>query len=104
MNAPHLPHYPVHGSTFGTRWYEPEVLAAGDMREELGMEHQDEWLEEHPVSTLLVAGVASIMGGAAWTVFFLWFFHEWHQVLIIVPLVLAAVAFGLFRWLYHRIN
>ena len=95
MNAPHFPGYPMPTAAPAKI---DEFLDSYEERQ------TDQTIADHPVSTLAVAIGASVAGGAAWTAFFLWFFHQWADVLIVVPLLLAAVAFGLFRWLFHRLH
>jgi hypothetical protein len=104
MNTPHLSRYPVPVNSFGSRWDDISTVALDDYDEtpESGRPH--EWVENHPVSTFAVAVAASVTGGAAWVTFFLWFFHQWRDVLIVVPVVLATAAFTLFRWLFHRLH
>ena len=101
MNAPY---YPFPGNSPGARWNNLSADFEGLFPEEIEMVRPEEWMEERPFSTLLIAVSASILGGAAWTAFFLWFFHQWSGVMIAVPLVLAAAAFAMFRHLFHRLH
>ncbi|HWB04141.1 MAG TPA: hypothetical protein VG796_14030 [Verrucomicrobiales bacterium] len=104
MNVPHLPSYPVPQNPFGAEWNEGLALSSPGEAADHAADQSDEWLAEHPASTLALAIGGSVTGGMAWTTLFLWWFHDWPDVMITLPLVLAAAAFGLFRWLFHRLH
>ncbi|HEX2749631.1 MAG TPA: hypothetical protein VHM91_16595 [Verrucomicrobiales bacterium] len=101
MNAPY---YPFPGNAPGARWNDLSADFDGMFPGEIEPVRSGEWVEERPLSTLLLAVSASVLGGAAWTSFFFWFFQQWSGVMIIIPLVLAAAAFATFRYLLHRLR
>jgi hypothetical protein len=104
MNTTLSPRYPHSVKSLETPWNDMSTAAIDDLQESLASLDGEEWVEGHPVSTFVVALGASITGGAAWIAFFVWFFQQWRDVLIVIPLVLAAISFALFRWLFVRLH
>ncbi len=105
MNAPHLPHFASPARPLGSDWYQaPLTLRNVDVIDEFDAEAPDSVVAQHPVATLAIAVGASLVGGITWVMLFMWLFHQTPTVMLVVPAILAGLAFGLFRWLYHRLS
>jgi hypothetical protein len=104
MNTTLSPRYPHPANSLEIPWNDMSTASIDDLQDSLASLDGEEWVEGHPISTFAVALGASITGGAAWVSFFMWFFQQWRDVLIAVPLVLAVISFALFRWLFHRLH